>query len=243
MSSQGYLVHQDGIQSGPFDIQELRMMWDKGILKVSAVCWTQGMPQWELVHIVLGISLQTAPETTNQPPAGGQNIVDRQTDSRAPIFAATGSKSRPMPGLFIGIAIVMVICAAAALMVFRWKATQRTPSEESQTVTPSIVAPTPKDLLVSGTWKQIDPGTDGDRPCFTFYKAGTFSLEVLSRVGIPGRVVGHYTYLDERTLRMDLPGTASESWTISSISSTELVFSFNGSSSPTKFQRVDKCYG
>lgn len=45
-----YYITQAGQQSGPFTEGQLRSMWDLGQLTKDAVCWCEGMSDWQPVE-------------------------------------------------------------------------------------------------------------------------------------------------------------------------------------------------
>lgn len=62
---------QDGIQNGPFSIEDLRTLLDSGALRPTGFVWAEGLPAWEHVgHVPELIPMPASPPPTHLDPSG-----------------------------------------------------------------------------------------------------------------------------------------------------------------------------
>jgi hypothetical protein len=69
MSSLIYQISRNGKPVGAFDLNQVRQMYASGLLMASDFAWTQGMPDWQSLGVLLGSDVPPAFPPNAQPAA------------------------------------------------------------------------------------------------------------------------------------------------------------------------------
>jgi hypothetical protein len=69
MSSLIYQISRNGKPVGAFDLNQVRQMYASGLLMASDFAWTQGMPDWQPLGVLLGSDVPPAFPPNAQPAA------------------------------------------------------------------------------------------------------------------------------------------------------------------------------
>lgn len=117
MEKQWY-IHKDGVQKGPFTIDQLRQQFNSGLLGPSDMVWTEGMAQW----IQAGqLKLLSAGPAVVPPHVVGSSAPPAGAGYQQPHYghyAAPGAAPKGKGGLIALIVILVAILGLGGFLVF-----------------------------------------------------------------------------------------------------------------------------